>query len=412
MSSHKASHKRVLILGGYNPFGSRIAEMLASEDNIKLVIAGHDRYKAELVANRLQQQFPDATVESLRLDHNSDSLPAQLHRLDLQLLIHCAGPFGNQDDNQGNSQDGDSEGQDYQVANACIDQGIDYLDIANATNFVCGISTLNQKATEAGSTVISGAGTLPALSSAIIQALGNYFEQIDAIEINFSPAHRIREGLTAVRPKFKLLGRAFSLTRNGGKFATYSGAEPRKIDIGHPVGRRWVCNFDAPDLRLAPSQYPSVKNLRFGTGVQPRPLQLGLSMCANLVRALAPTGVPAPRTWISRMGHWLVTNWPGGSPNGGLQVVMKGVVKGGIDTAENGHTSQAQCQVLGLNGDGPWVPAAPAAAMARKLLRKHPNKPGARPCWQLLSLEEILTELTPYSIVTSLEIPREELTST
>ena len=69
----------------------------------------------------------------------------------------------------------------------------------------------------------------------------------------------------------------------------------------------------------------------------------------------------------------------------------------------HGETATRQWQILGLNGDGPWIPAAPAAALARKFLSGNAIELGARPCWQLLSLDEILMELNNYSIVTAIE---------
>lgn len=388
MSSTNNLRKRVLILGGYGTFGSRIAEMLGSEPNLHVIVAGHDLFKAELLADRLQQQHSATdtksrcTFEGLRLDHESASLTVQLKDLDLDLLIHCAGPF---------------QQQDYHVPDACIANGIHYLDIADAASFVSEIETLNQSAEDAGCTVISGASSLPALSSAVIQVLGKPFHKIDDIEINIAPAHRISRGLATVRAGFESLGTELTLLRNGQPVLSYSGGELRKITLGHPVGERQVCNFDVPDLRLIPTLMPEVKNLRFGTGVQPTLLQWGLALSARLARIHRPSTIPDPLPYLARLGHWLAARWPGGSDHGGMQVEITGIA--------GGAGQRARWQILGLNGDGPWIPAAPAAAMARKLVRGEYSNHGARPCWQLLSLEEILRELEAYSVVTSVEAP-------
>ena len=390
MSSTNSLRKRVLILGGYGTFGSRIAEMLGSESGLHVIVAGHDLFKAELLAERLQQQHSEAdnsgcTYEGLRLDHESVSLAAQLKGLDLNLLIHCAGPF---------------QQQDYHVPDACIANGIHYLDIADAATFVSEIETLNQSAEDAGCAVISGASSLPALSSAVIQVIGKPFHKIEDIEINIAPAHRISRGLATVRAGFESLGTDLTLLRNGQPAPSYSGDELRKITLGHPVGERQVCNFDIPDLRLIPALMPEVKNLRFGTGVQPTLLQRGLALCARLARIRRPSTIPDPLPYLARLGHWLAARWPGGSDHGGMQVEISGSTG-----SAGGADQRARWQILGLNGDGPWIPAAPATAMARKLIRGEYNTPGARPCWQLLSLEEILRELEPYSVVTSVEAP-------
>ncbi|MBB5210626.1 saccharopine dehydrogenase NADP-binding domain-containing protein [Microbulbifer hydrolyticus] len=380
MSSIKMLRKRVLILGGYGTFGSRIAEMLASETGVHIILAGHDRFKAELLANRLYQQFPDTTFEGLRLDHESVNLTAQLRGLNLNLVIHCAGPF---------------QQQDYHVPNACIDNGIHYVDIADATTFVSDITTLNQRAKEAECTVISGASSLPALSSAVIQVLGEPFSRIDDIEITIAPAHRISRGFATVRAGFESLGKDMLVLRDGRSVPSYCGAELRQITLGHPVGDRRVCNFDVPDLRLIPKHIPEIQNLRFGTGVQPKLLQRGLALCAWLARIRRPDAIPDPLPYLARLGHWLAARWPGGSDHGGMLVEIHGDI--------DGQSARGSWQILGLNGDGPWIPAAPAVAMARRILRGNHTDVGALPCWQLLPLREIMAELSPHAVVTSVE---------
>jgi len=377
-------YKRVLILGGYGTFGARIAELLATEPNVQLILAGHDRFRADLLANRLQKSFPENHFEGLRLDREAVNLTEQLAALNLDLLIHCAGPFQN---------------QDYRVARACIDRRIAYIDIADAGAFVGDITTLDSAAEHTNTPVISGASSLPALSSAVLHALAEPFARIDSIEINIAPAHRISRGLATVRSGLEALGKDFSVTRNGNRERTYTGDELRKVEIGHPVGERWVCNFDVPDLRLIPKRIPEIQNLRFGTGVQPRLLQAGLALCARLARIRLPAAVPPLLPHFARAGHWLAAHWPGGSPHGGMAVEVRG------KTADLGN-AVADWQILGLNGDGPWIPAAPAAAMARKILRGEYREAGATACWQLLSLEEILAELAPFAVVTRFEPPR------
>ncbi|MCK7597387.1 saccharopine dehydrogenase NADP-binding domain-containing protein [Microbulbifer sp. CAU 1566] len=390
MSPLKTLHKRVLILGGYGEFGSRVAEMLATEPDIQILIGGHDRFKAELLANRLQQQYPDANIEGLRLEHDSINLAAQLRGLNLLLLIHCAGPF---------------KAQSFHVANACIENGIHYLDIADSADLVCGIRELDAAARAANCSVISGASTLPALSSAVIAALSPSFSKIHSIEISIAPAHRIRRGLATVRSGLESLGQKFGTPRNGAPMSTYVGDELRKVEIGHPVGPRWVCNFEVPDLHLIPELLPQVQDLRFGTGVQPAPLQFGLALCARLARLDLPAYFPAPRPLMARIGHWLAAHWPGGSDHGGIQLDITGFkTEESEATGERAKTQGAyrlRWEILGLNGDGPWIPAAPAAAMARKIVRGHYRAPGARPCWTLIDLEDILEELAPRAVVSS-----------
>lgn len=371
MDALKNLNKRVLILGGYGNFGLRIAKLLGDEPKLHLIIAGRDKYKAELAAARLP-----CSAEGLRLERDSCNLAAQLRALNLDLLIHCAGPFQN---------------QDYRVALACIEAETPYIDIADARRFVCDFQRLSPAAVNAGIPLFSGASSLPALSSAVLAELRDEFSEVHKVELVIAPAHRIERGLATVRAGFESLGEGFPQLRDGIWRESYAGNHLRTVRLAHPVGKRWVCDFDVPDLELWPRALPPLKSASFATGVQPRSLQLGLALGARLARRKLLT--PSPR--LAALGHRLADRWPGSDAHGGMLIEIRG-------TGANGQALTCRWQILGLNGDGPWIPAAPAAAMARKMLRETPQ-PGARACWQLLTLEEILAELRPYSIVTAVE---------
>ncbi|KUJ84945.1 saccharopine dehydrogenase [Microbulbifer flavimaris] len=369
--------KRVLILGGYGSFGARIAQMLSSEPEIQLIIAGRDKFRADLCASRLPN-----LAEGLRLERDSINLAAQLKALHLDLLIHCAGPF---------------QDQDYRVALACIEARTPYIDIADGRRFVCDFPRLSAAAEAAGVPLVTGASSLPGLSSAALAELAGNFGRIDSACIEVAPGHRIERGLAMVRSGFESLGQGFPVLRHGQWRETFAGNRLRRARLAHPIGERWICDFNVPDLELWPRAHKSLTDMRFGTGVQPRPLQLGLAACAHLARL----HLPATGSWFASLGHKLAARWPGGSPHGGMQVRVHGQDKSGNLLAQ-------QWQILGLSGDGPWIPAAPAAALARKILQGKGPAAGAAVCWQLVSAYEILRELAPYSVVTATETLEEQ----
>ncbi|SHG25259.1 Saccharopine dehydrogenase NADP binding domain-containing protein [Microbulbifer donghaiensis] len=369
----KSYKKRVLILGGYGNFGARIARMLSSESDVQLIIAGHDRFRAELCASNLP-----GIAEGLRLERDAINLASQLKALHLDLLIHCAGPFQQQ--------------QDYRVAQACIESATPYIDIADARRYVCDFNRLSPAAETAGIAMVSGASSLPALSSAVLKEIARELPTIRSVDIAIAPAHRIVRGFATVRAGFESLGESFPLLQNGEWRESYTGNYLHSVKLAHPVGKRWLCDFDVPDLELCPRYLPEVHNARFATGLQPRTLQTGLSVCARLARLHLPTASPR----FARLGHKLAAHWPGGSNHGGMLIRADG-------TDQFGDVASYQWQILGLNGDGPWIPAAPAAALARKYLRGDWSFVGAQACWQLLTVDEILTELAPYSVVTAME---------
>jgi len=116
-------------------------------------------------------------------DANDPGLAARLRELAVNTLIHTAGPF---------------QAQKYTVAKAAIEAGCHYIDLADAREFVSGIESLDSAARERGVTVVSGASSVPALSSAVIDRYLPRFKRLDSIEFGISSGGRA-PGLATVR---------------------------------------------------------------------------------------------------------------------------------------------------------------------------------------------------------------------
>jgi saccharopine dehydrogenase-like NADP-dependent oxidoreductase len=161
----------VLVLGGYGFFGARIAEGLASDEAIRLLVAGRDAREAAAVAARLRL----SPEQSVHLDANDPELARRLGELGVATLINTAGPF---------------QSQRYTVARAAIQAGCRYIDLADGREFVMGIEKLDALARERGVTVVSGASSVPALSSAVVDRYLPQFARLDAIEFGISTGAR------------------------------------------------------------------------------------------------------------------------------------------------------------------------------------------------------------------------------
>jgi short subunit dehydrogenase-like uncharacterized protein len=113
------------------------------------LIAGRDGSKAKTLATQLGL---DAQM-GLTIDAHDPQLAQQLIDLQVDTVVHAAGPF---------------QGQDYAVAEAAITAGANYIDLADGREFVAGIGKLDAQAKARGVLVTSGASSLPALSSAVV----------------------------------------------------------------------------------------------------------------------------------------------------------------------------------------------------------------------------------------------------
>lgn len=142
--------KRVLVIGGCGNFGSFISKALAQDENIQVIIAGRSRDKANQLASELD-------TEAFVLDTNSN-LEQGLSSIKPDIVIHTSGPFQN---------------QGYNVAKACIEVGAHYIDLADGRTFVTGINQIHEQAKAKDVLVISGASSVPCLTSALLDTKNN-----------------------------------------------------------------------------------------------------------------------------------------------------------------------------------------------------------------------------------------------
>jgi hypothetical protein len=132
---------------------------------------------------------------------------------------------------------------------------------------------------------------------------------------------------------------------------------------------------------LLPQRYPTLKSVQFYAGMELALLHLGLwamalPVRAGLVRSLAP--LAGSLRWMADRLIRL------GSDRGGMLVDVDG-----IDA--HGAYASYRLRLIVDDGEGPFIPAAPAVALVHRLARGETLAPGAYPCLGILSASEILT---------------------
>ncbi|MCZ6524938.1 MAG: saccharopine dehydrogenase NADP-binding domain-containing protein, partial [Gammaproteobacteria bacterium] len=138
--------KTVLVLGGYGNFGKRICESLSVRSDIHLIVAGRYEDRAIVCCDDLIANGANCTVAASVVDINSDNFREKLAIQTPDIVIHTAGPF---------------QGQDYRVANTCIEIGCHYIDLADDRRFVCNFKKLAKLAKDKNVIAISGASSVP-----------------------------------------------------------------------------------------------------------------------------------------------------------------------------------------------------------------------------------------------------------
>ena len=194
------ANEKILVLGGTGHFGARICRRLARISGTELIVTSRDLFRAEVLVDELSERNPGATISAAALDQESADFEAELREINPFAVVHTAGPY---------------QRQDYRVAHACIEAGSHYVDLADGRGFVAEFEGLHDQAVAADVLLVSGASTLPGLSSAVIGSHRDRFRQIDSIEISIAPAQRTPRGLGTVAGVLSYCGQPFEALVDG-----------------------------------------------------------------------------------------------------------------------------------------------------------------------------------------------------
>jgi hypothetical protein len=349
---------RTLLLGATGHFGSIIARRLRGISGIELIVAARNAERVSAIAS-------DLGVAHAVLDRDDPAFASKLRDLAPALVIATAGPF---------------QSQDFRVAQACIAAGTHYVDIADGREFVCGIRALDVAAQEGGVCVISGASSVPTLSSAVIERLASGLA-VESIDFGITTSSR-SPGLATVRAVLGYCGRRVPHWRDGAEAETYGGQDGwRRVIEG--VGSREFLPADVPDLTLLRERLPSLRSLRFGAGSEMPGAHPGLRVIATAVRAGLVTDAPRLAQPLIAVSRWLERFGTGTSA---MYVDVAG------RTSEGRNVSRTW-ELVASSEDGANIPCMAVVCLARKFADGTLTMRGAFPGAGLVTLDEYLREL-------------------
>lgn len=348
----------VVVLGGYGNFGRRIAAALATDAHHRILIAGRNGEQASQAARDI-----GGNTEPLVLDCRAPTLARDLARAGAKAVIHTAGPF---------------QAQSYAVPRACIEARAHYVDLADSRAFVTGIHALDQWAKDSDTLIVSGASTLPALSSAVVDDLARGFESIESINIAIT-AGATPPGEATMNGVLSYAGRPFERWRHGRWQTAHGWLGLRAQRFPEPLGLRWIANCDVPDLALFPPRYPAVQSVVFRAGVAQLSSMFAIWMGALAVRAgLMRSLVP----FVPHLHRLALARARRGSRHSAMRIHLRGRNAGSQPLSRT-------WTLMAASDHGPHIPCFPAIALARKLLRNEMSMRGAIPCMGLLDVDEI-----------------------
>jgi NAD(P)-dependent dehydrogenase (short-subunit alcohol dehydrogenase family) len=358
---------RVLVLGATGNFGARIVRALKGDPTIELV-----------AVSRRGGAVPGAEeVRAVALDALTLDFPARLREIGPGLVIHCVGPF---------------QRQDYRVVEAALSAEAHYLDLADGRAFVAQFApAMDALARAAGRVAISGASTLPALPTAVIDVLREPMRAIDTVEIAIAPGQRAVRGAATLAAVFSYLGRPVPVWRNGGWIKGFGWMDIRGVPLD--IGARWGALCDVPDLALIPVRYPEVQNVTFHAALEFRLQHLVLWKLAALRRMGLPFPVGRWAVWLDRMAGLFD---PFAGDWGGMRVSVVGQDAKGL-------RMRRTWQLAVPAADGPEIPCMPAILLARRFARGERMNAGAHACLGFVTLADFDPEFARWGIRTRIE---------
>ena len=357
---------RVVVIGGYGNFGARICRALA-RDGIEVIAAGRDPERGHREAGF------DGRVGKARLDMHSAGFATDLKALAPGIVIHCAGPF---------------QEQGYGVAKASLAAAAHYIDLADGRAFVAGFAdAMAGQARAAKRFAVSGASTLPALSSAVVDAFKDRFVNLEEIQSVIAPAQQAPRGTATLQAVFSYVGRPFLWLDQGALRTAFGWQELKRFRFAE-FGTRWSAACDVPDLELFPLRYPGVQTVQFRAA-----LEFGVEhFVLAAIGGLRRLGVPVPiERWAAPLDRLVTRIDKLGGQRGGMLVQLRGPRQGG-------DLLQLEWHLTADSNHGPEIPCMAAILVTKKLLQGRLKDTGAVPCMGLLTLDDFAGEFARWDI--------------
>lgn len=354
---------KVTVVGGAGAFGSRLCTLL-KRDGHAVAVAGRSA-ASRAVAGELGVDF-------VRVDLAGSLEGLLASRPDV--IVDASGPFQLYGDDA------------YRLPRFCIANGIHYLDLSDDGAFTRDIARLDDAAHAAGVAVISGASSVPAISSAAVVTLAAGMQEVLSIESAIMPGNRAPRGRSVVASILSQVGRPMQVQRDGRAEQVTAWSERVEYELA-PGIRRPAWLIGAPDLLLFPETF-RCPDVSFRAGMESPLLNAAVTAHAWLARrGIAPHG----KGFAELASRLLSLLAPGGTDVGGMVVEIGGRAAG--------LNRRRRWTLVARNGDGPYIPGIPVRALLR---RSEPLKPGARACTAEITLAEVEEAAADLAISTSI----------
>ena len=241
----------------------------------------------------------------------------------------------------------------------------------------------------AGRTAVTGASTVPALSSAVVDALCSGWRSIHTIDTCIAPAQRAPRGEATLAAVLSYCGVPIPVWENGRWQTRLGWADPTPVSFQRLRPRRGaVC--DIPDLELFPSHYQVTQRVSFRAALEVGLAQSAFSVLARL-RQWGWLQQPEKLAALMHRGGGLFDAL--GTPLGGMVVRVSG-----LDA--QAQPRRRAWHIAADHDHGPEIPCMAAILLARQLAEGQHMPSGAWTSTGLLPLNAFAPEFAKWGMQT------------
>jgi hypothetical protein len=243
--------KKILILGAYGNAGKWITKFLMQESSAHLVLAGRNIIKAQLFADKLNEEYGGRRAAAVYADaSNTKSLAKALNGIDLAVVASSTSKYTSE------------------VVRAVIGAGVDYIDVQYSSLKMRLLHSLEKEIKDSGRCMITEAGFHPGLPSMMVRYTQPYFDRLGSaivssavfidwnIEISDVTYSEFADEIKNFDSRVFREGKWKKITMTG-------MGDYRKIDFDEPFGSCYCAPMFFDEMGALPDMIPSLQNTGF-----------------------------------------------------------------------------------------------------------------------------------------------------
>lgn len=222
--------QKVLIIGGRGRIGASVAKDVLTYTDADITLTGR---------RQASQTWPArCTFRALDLADRAAVVQAIAAHT---LVIHCAGPFSY---------------RDTHVLAACIEQGVNYLDVADNPRYVREALQMRESAASTGVTAIVSTGVFPGISNSMVRQGIEQLDTAASVQLSYVVAGSGGAGVTVMRTTFLELQHPFPAWIDGQWQTIRPYSQREMVAFPAPYNRCGVYWFNTIEAMTLADSFP------------------------------------------------------------------------------------------------------------------------------------------------------------